>query len=847
MVSTLRRICTIVALAGPAALASAATHTVPGSHATIADALAAASPGDTIELTQNVTPYLGNVYVTTDNITITAATGLDPLPLIQGLSAPHPLAGTGPQQWYWNEGDASTAATIFNTHGAAVINAAEGLTLRNLRIVADPANARSSGQQAGTLDFRFGDNGLVENCFLSAAGIGTENSERLAYTANNHTFNNVTFRDSRMAVEHQGGGHLAMNNCSLLTMHHIFWLNGGTATLTECDFDSHSVSTTNYGCIIGNQYGESMATFERCTFRKSQGTGNSNQHVQLRQHSRGASAGIDDYNSGRYSPHPIGATFEHCEFIGQDAPRIHRGITLDTGRAGWVVKTLRFTHCNFYHITGPTFNVYDFPYPGNDYKAGGVVDRFEDYNSFKLAQNNGPNAGLTSGGHSVVMHEGQPLYVAPGAEDFKLANNSPAANIDPSGTPPYSGRYGVDASNRLPDIVTVGHTGADYTSIAAAVAAATDGLCIQITDNSAPYIESIVIPANLNSLTIQGAPGLDPRPTIQPPPGSSAAIATREATSRNHTIRNLILDGVNVDTGDAAVLDLRDSGESLVQNCDVEAGPLSRWAVFTQASRMMLDMNVTQSAGDRAYQTNLSGNHLLRNVHITSEGPGLRIEGGYVNFTDSFISAKGGFTVSLGFPGTPARTSWFDAHDSIITSHADGPAIVSNNLIEVLHTEGRRGVLLDNCDLIGSLASVGPAQSPTGTGVWVMTGDGDPRPLTYMNIVDTIFYNIGHQSVLFAQQAPSVIPGLTYDVTVDGIGDYNVYKLSPHTLAAQSIPEEENYLLLDATSDLYVNPPTDYRLLPTSLAAAFNSTGTPPYAGSQGIQPTSTVSDWSVY
>src|SRR5690606_35594073 len=112
---------------------------------------------------------------------------------------------------------------------------------------------------------------------------------------------------------------------------------------------------------------------ENCTLRKTTTTGNNAALVQMGQHSRGTSVGTDDFNTGRYSPNPVGATFTQCDFIG--GTEVNQAVRLDTGRAGWVVKTLRFTGCNFYQLSRYVFNTKDFHFPGNDYKLGGEVDR----------------------------------------------------------------------------------------------------------------------------------------------------------------------------------------------------------------------------------------------------------------------------------------------------------------------------------------------------------------------------------------------------------------------------------------------------------------------------------------
>ncbi len=842
MIAGMVRSCSTLALAGLLFPASAATLLVPDQYPSILDALTVAVPGDVIELTQNLSPYTGNHHITIDNLTIQGAPALDPPPQIIGQSSAHPRAGEGPQPWFWTTGSASAANPVYDTHGAAIINDADGLVLRNLSIASDPVNSIPGNTTAGAVDFRFGTNGLIENCIITGYGPGPFGSERPLITANSHVLDGVSFEGGVMAFEHMGGGELVVRDSTLRVVQHLLFHNGGTLTMSNTHLETTNNANANYGCVIGNQYGPNIASFDNCVFRK---TGNmlNCAFTQLRQHDRSATHGIDDFNSGRYSPHPLEVSYNQCDFIGGPANQISRVVFLATGRVGWVVKKLTFTGCNFFNIHGSPFATNDFAYPGNQYMAdAGPVERFEDYNVYKLCQNTAPIAGIESGGNSITLNQGEPLYVDPDSADFSLAANSPAATLNPAPGRSFTGAIGVSTTNVPQNKITVGHTGADFSTINEAIAAATPGTLIEITDNSAPYSESLLFPAVSNAITLQGSPSLSPAPVIAPSAGSEFAIRLATSTSRNHTLRNLVVDGQRgIDTGEKMTVDLRDAGETVLDNLRILGDADVSWCLFTQNSRLISNTEVTYYGNHRAIQQNVSGIVLLRNINVISQSEAARLEGGMYLMKDCVLRA-GTNTVQIGFA---ARSSYLDATNTVFTTNAS----TDNTIITALHVPtGRRTIVLDNCDLIGSAAEVAPGISATSRGIHVHNGT-EGNPLTFMNITDTIFHRIGSHAIDFdGNLAASIIPGLTYEPTTDGVGNFNVYHNVPNTLLLQGIPGEADVLEFPDGVPLYANLNADeYYLVETSPAATFNSTGEPPHAGAWGIQPTSNVTDWAIY
>ena len=101
----------LCAIAASGAFAATLTvHKTLGPHTTVNSALTAANPGDEIVITDNSSTYTENLYVTKNNITIQST--LNPAPIIMGVQAPHPLAGSlsAPQKWWYTTGDANSAS-----------------------------------------------------------------------------------------------------------------------------------------------------------------------------------------------------------------------------------------------------------------------------------------------------------------------------------------------------------------------------------------------------------------------------------------------------------------------------------------------------------------------------------------------------------------------------------------------------------------------------------------------------------------------------------------------------------------------------------------------------------------
>lgn len=838
----------------PAARAATLTVSHPGNGGTypsVVAALAAATAGDTIEIVDNSAPFIGNVYVTLGNITIQGQTGLDPIPTIQGLTAAHPLAGSlsAPQKWFWVSGDPTSAEKKFDTSGAAIINAASGLTLRNLRVVADPTGPASATDCAGALDFRFGTGGTVADCVIVATG-----KDRGSLTANDHLFDGVVFSQGTVPLEHHGGsGVLRIQDCLVDAEYHTLYFYGGEVQVTDTILQDSRPTGAAQGSHVGNLYGPCKTTFLRCVFRKVAGTVTGNSFCQLRIEDRGTAFGTDGYNTGRWSPGSIEALFESCDFVGSPVGTHGSIVALSNGRASWCVKTLKYTRCNIYNIYGSPFNVRDFLYPGNDYFAGGTRELFEDYNCFKQATNNAAIVGLTSGGHSLDLDQGEPLYLdAPGG-DYLLAANSPAATVDGAGSPPYSGASGVSATSLPVKNVTVAHAGhspaGDFTTLAAALDGAAHGTCITVIDNSAPFVADVDL-ATTNGITIQGLDTLDPRPTLKAT-GTQLFGLRLSGASRNFTLRNLIVDASSVGGAGAYAVALTDGGPSRIENCRILAGAAVDAAVRSQNDRLLRDCEIVcQTPGSPALSQNVNGGFLVRDCRVESAGSALDLAGGAALLEETYLSGDDSPTLDVIASDT---TCFLRLDRAIVTSTAVGAAASAPDLILIRNVNRRRFLLIDNSDLVGSQSAVGAGLSPTPRGIVLQTPAGsDPLyPATKIAITDSIFYNLSSGAYLLnGNLATNTIPGLVFDIT-QGFEDYCAYQFASNTLNSQGSAKGANSLDLQSTDRLYADAANaDFRVRPNSPAATLNSTGTPPYAGSQGLGegPASARPDaWSLY
>jgi hypothetical protein len=132
--------------------------------------------------------------------------------------------------------------------------------------------------------------------------------------------------------------------------------------------------------------------------------------------------------------------------------------------------------------------------------------------------------------------------------------------------------------------------------------------------------------------------------------------------------------------------------------------------------------------------------------------------------------------------------------------------------------------------LIGDVSNY-PANSITGAGIILNT------TVAALSVTDTIFFNIS--SVAY------VINGNTAGIA--NFENYNAFKRAPNNLQDQGLTRGTNnvYLTSDMTSTGWLysfeevgGTAGDYRLEQLSQAATLNSTGTPAYAGSQGLHPT---------
>lgn len=840
-----------------------------GPYFTVNAALTAANPGDVIEITDNTTTYTENLYVTKDNITIQGQAALNPRPVIQGVWQTHPFAGvtTGPQLWYWTPGTTNTASKIFDDKGAAVINAASGLTLRHLKVKCEPTSSTTGSTTTGLLDFRYGTNGLVDDCYLDGSGVsatGAEvaGAERAILTANNHTFQNCYFYRGNAALEHQGGtGTLTVRDSVVTASQYCVYIYGGNALLENVQMGYQRPATpstfNNQMTVeIGNAYGNVNAVVRGCSFQKLAAGSTGELFGRFYMHDRGGAAGTDTYASGRWSTGTIECAYDNCDFIGWGFNIHTRAFDMGggSGRINWILKSFRVTDCNFYNIAGPIYNAGgDVPFPGNQYQLTGTQDIFEDYNCYRLCHNTAILTGVSSGGHSVNCDLGQPMFVDPAGKDYRLAANSPGATLNSTGTPAYTGSYGVSGVT-VPVIErTIAPSGGDFTSVQAAISAARDGEVLTITDNSAPYVGAVDFCTGKTGVTLRAAPSLNPRPVIKAPTGvpKPFAFVTKPPTvpvTHNMLFRDLVFDGTDTAGTNSTVFENFSTQTVMrMENCKVQAGATTLYGLNLEDNSTILEnVDVVKPAAGTttAFLKRKSRNVAMTSCTIVSGDRAIHHYGGKLLANKCVFVGGNANAVLVDFGSTTnSTTEMLEFYDTIIRSLATaaGNSLIRYNYTTTLH---RRNLLLDNCDLVGSLNGW-PSFKPTTMAIDINT------TMVSNSIKDTIFYNFSGAAIdLHAFTLPYSIPGQTFDPTL-GFEDYNVYKDVANTLDTQGCVRGTHDVYLTIADPLYSNPAAgDFRVGASTPAATLNSTGTPAYAGSQGIGPdpvSAVQADWAMF
>jgi hypothetical protein len=381
--------------------------------------------------------------------------------------------------------------------------------------------------------------------------------------------------------------------------------------------------------------------------------------------------------------------------------------------------------------------------------------------------------------------------------------------------------------------VTHSPVAGQYGSVNAALAVATTNDVIEIIDNSLPFIGSVAVDGSSlakNNLVIRGKAGLNPRPTIQgsgvasPFDGGVRAVFTYNNAVDNLQVQDLIFQGT---ASDDVICDARFWNGAGFTNCDFLS--VGGWnALRSQVATTFTNCKMT---GANNTVEHFFGGPLILDDCTVSGGPdnGMNISGGQVVIRNkSLISCNSNTSLFIHgeFAGNNPNVQ---ITNSIVTHGSSG----GGNLLVINNGSAGAGVTtlaIDNSDLIGDVSNY-PANSITGAGIILNT------TVAALSVTDTIFFNIS--SVAY------VINGNTAGIA--NFENYNAFKRAPNNLQDQGLTRGTNnvYLTSDMTSTGWLysfeevgGTAGDYRLEQLSQAATLNSTGTPAYAGSQGLHPT---------
>lgn len=381
--------------------------------------------------------------------------------------------------------------------------------------------------------------------------------------------------------------------------------------------------------------------------------------------------------------------------------------------------------------------------------------------------------------------------------------------------------------------VTHSPTTSQFATVSDALGAATTGDVVEIIDNSAPFVEAILFQGT-TGVTIQGRDGLTPRPTIKGV-ANTYHIASEQGTYPNgatitgvgasgNVLRNLIIDG----SANNLVCDSR-FGLASLENVDVllGAGMTPKKGFLNSANDLSLT-NVKISGEGNGIEHWFTGTLTLNKVRVETgragsnfdEGIALDMHHGNVNATDCYFSTSViTHTVRFTFADEIANNAAVDTFTNcLFTSTYGGPDLTLLVTCKQ-HTNFTqpRNLTFDNCDFIGN-TKVDP--NP------IVAAVGSEVQLTQLHVVDSIIYGIPQS--WFANYVP-----LDAAKTIE---DYNIFQKTVYDAATNKFTPGSHSKILADTDLLFVDPAKgDFQVFPTSLAATLNSTGTPAWAGSQGV------------
>lgn len=372
-----------------------------------------------------------------------------------------------------------------------------------------------------------------------------------------------------------------------------------------------------------------------------------------------------------------------------------------------------------------------------------------------------------------------------------------------------------------------------FGSVQEAINTAVDGDTVEIIDNSAPFIESILL--NRNAITLKGSDGLNPLPAIQSPDDGSDAAggwALQMYDGTGCVIKNLKLRG-----GLWGCVWSLGGGLVTFQHCTIDAarstaGAYGQWAIRMQTKPLVMENCQILHGTVYAFSMLDTGTAMVTNTTISdASGSGVGVEGpNTLTMRGCTIIRNGGFQVEFVKTADPTQTQHVTLNSTLIRRGNTSVGNPENPLMEY-YTEtadksSRLALTLDNCDLVGS----------DRTSFGFLVAFGGQMTASFVN---TIFYNL---PTTFGLAATTTKPTATED--------YCVYQLAPDDITNIGGVQGANSVLLFQDDPLYVNVANgDCHLVASSAAASLNSTGTPRYAGSQGIAggAVNSAHNWSVF
>lgn len=357
-----------------------------------------------------------------------------------------------------------------------------------------------------------------------------------------------------------------------------------------------------------------------------------------------------------------------------------------------------------------------------------------------------------------------------------------------------------------------------YGSINAALADAIAGDVLRIVDNSSPYVESLVI--EVDDLTLEGASGLNPAPTISGPEGTNPYDAGLK-TGFTWQGQNLFVQRLQLttDPNNHAVVDGRFGVDARFESVTIDAPATVLNAYRSQQAATLVDC--TLRGGLFCVEMYFGGPLIFENCHV-GEGASVNavyLSGGTLVMRESRLSLGDGVSVLRVRSAINGIASDATLEYCLLTLDRDGTA--PSALVEFEagnYPDQSRVVWLDQCDLIGTRTDE--------VGVkWGAKGE--------LNITDSILQSIGGD----------VYDGIVRDNVPVGYrleDDHNVYRKCPQ-LDVDQIDLVHSRRLLTG-EPLYLNTfDEDLRIFANSPVANFNSTGTPAWPGSQGVATTATM------